>query len=126
MRETVSVCALDISKAFDRVSHSAFVNILLNRKVDKFIVCMLYDWFRSSVSCVRWQGYLSYWFPIKVGVRQGGILSPLFFNVYLDILYQRLKQSGVGCFLYGLFASCLLDADDILLISCPCIAMQNA
>ena len=32
-----------------------------------------------------------------VGVRQGGVLSPLLFNIYVDSFLQRLQSSGVGC-----------------------------
>ena len=122
---TVSICALDISKAFDRVCHSALLNILLSRKVDKFIICMLLNWLSNSSASVRWQGCFSHWFDIKAGVRQGGIMSPLFFNVVGDILFQNLKKLGTGCYLYGLFVSCLLYADDILLISHSCTVMQD-
>ena len=31
------------------------------------------------------------------GVKHGGVLSPLLFNVYLDELILRLREQGVGC-----------------------------
>jgi hypothetical protein len=122
---TVSICALDISKAFDRVCHYALLNILITRKVDKFIICMLHYWLSKCTACVRWQGCFSHWFNIKAGVRQGGIMSPLLFNVYMDVLFQKVKQHRAGCYLYGLFTSCLFYADDILLISHSCSVMQD-
>jgi len=36
-------------------------------------------------------------FSLTVGVRQGGVLSPLLFNIYVDSFIQRLQSSGVGC-----------------------------
>lgn len=122
---TVNICALDIAKAFDKVNHFALLHTLMQRNVDRFIISLLQYWLVNSVACVRWQNCLSYWFPIKAGVRQGGILSPVLFNMYIDVLYQRLKQLGVGCYLFGVFSSCLLYAADILLLSHSYIALQH-
>ena len=36
-------------------------------------------------------------FTTQNGVKQGGVLSPLLFAVYIDELLCKLKQSGYGC-----------------------------
>jgi len=41
--------------------------------------------------CVRWCGILSFWYQLTAGVRQGGILSPVLFAVYMDTLIVRLR-----------------------------------
>lgn len=122
---TVNVCALDISKAFDKVNHYALLCKLISCKVDKFIIGILLNWLSRCCASVRWQNVLSYNFPLLAGVRQGGLLSPLLFNLYIDELYSRLKDSGLGCHLYGLYSGCLLYADDILLLSHSCTALQR-
>ena len=38
-------------------------------------------------------------FTILNGVRQGGILSPKLFSVYMDDLSKLLINSGIGCFI---------------------------
>jgi len=45
------------------------------------------------------------------GVRQGGVLSPILFCIYIDNLLQRLSRSGVGCYLGATFAGSLAYAD---------------
>ena len=48
---------------------------------------------------VRWSNVVSRVFDICAGVRQGGILSPLLFAVYIDGLVglQKLDLIGFGC-----------------------------
>ena len=49
------------------------------------------------------------------GVRQGGILSPIFYCIYVDELVQILSEAGIGCHVRNLFLSILLYADDMCL-----------
>ena len=44
---------------------------------------------------VRWN---SSPFKVSNGVRQGSVLSPILFSVYLDSLLVDLSKSGVGCY----------------------------
>jgi len=46
---------------------------------------------------VRWQGVESRCFYIANGVRQGGILSPYLFRVYVRDLISEVVLSGVEC-----------------------------
>src|SRR5207248_8935104 len=71
---TISISALDISKAFDRVSHYALFSKLLTRKVPKEIINVLLSWYTKSSMQVRWNESLSTCFSVSAGVRQGGVL----------------------------------------------------
>ena len=51
------------------------------------------------------------------GVRQGGILSPILFNLYMDNLSHNLNNSYVGCTLNGIYANHLAYADDMCLMA---------
>ncbi len=54
------------------------------------------------------------------GVRQGGVVSPLMFTVYIDELICRLQKSGIGCFIGQEYYGCLSYADDFVLL-CPSV-----
>ena len=67
---------------------------------------------------VLWKGSYSYEFPIRNGVRQGAVISPLFFSFYIDSLLDILKSSGSGCYISQFYAGCFGYADDLFLL-CP-------
>ena len=51
------------------------------------------------------------------GVRQGGVLSPILFTLYMDDLLKELECLGVGCFWDSLYAGALCYADDLVLLA---------
>ena len=67
---------------------------------------------------VKWNCKLSEPFSVKNGVRQGGILSPLLFSLYMDELLLELKETGIGCHIGNHYFGVLGYADDIVLL-CP-------
>ena len=52
---------------------------------------------------VVWNGILSDYFLAVNGVKQGGVLSPIVFSVYIDGLQVRLMNSNVGCYVSSFF-----------------------
>ena len=91
------MCFLDASKAFDRVKHSVLFSKLVRRGVPGYIGRLLCYWYDRQAMCVRWGNSLSDPFHVNNGVRQGGILSPYLFNVYMDDLSQSLNCCKTGC-----------------------------
>ena len=56
-----------------------------------YILQILIYWYHNQTTCIRWGDLLSTKFKVINGVRQGGILSPYLFNVYVDELSEQLK-----------------------------------
>ena len=50
-------------------------------------------------------------------VRQGGVISPVLFAVYVDDIIERLNDCKLGCFMDDLYLGCIIYADDLILIS---------
>ena len=63
--------------------------------------------------------------PSRLGFRQGGLLSPALFAIYMDEVIKRLKASKLGCCANGVYYGCLVYADDIMLISHSLQVMQR-
>jgi hypothetical protein len=61
-----------------------------------------------------WGSIVSDYFLAVDGVKQGGVLSPILFCLYIDGLLSELSKSGVGCFTGDNFVEALVYADDIV------------
>ena len=73
---------------------------------------------RSQTVCVKWGTVVSPSFNVLNGVRQGGILSPRFFNTYIDDLSNQLSEIKIGCLFNDRIVNHIAYADD-LIVFCP-------
>ena len=64
-------------------------------------------------------------FRLFSGVRQGGILSPVFFCIYIDDVIDKISDLDMGCFIRGFFSGIWLYADDIVLLSATVSGLQH-
>ena len=114
---SVFACCLDASKAFDLVCHEMLFNRLLQREFPVHLTRFLLSWSKDQRMSVRWLTSLSVGFPISNAVRQGGVLSPILFTIYIDELLHDLRNLGVGCFWDSHFAGAFGYADDVVLLA---------
>ena len=73
--------------------------------------------YSSSTSKIKLNGKLSSSFNVTSGVKQGDIISPILFSLYLNDLATGIKDLNLGIDINGYNCSILLYADDIVLIS---------
>ena len=74
--------------------------------------------------CVQWDSNKSELFNVHNGVKQGAIFSPRLLCVYIDDLLNRLKNSGLGCYIGSLYAGSMAYADDLTLLAPTAEAMR--
>ena len=121
----VYVCFIDASKAFDRLNHWTLFKKLLIRNIPLLMVRMFLRWYSLQEFCVRWANCTSSSFYTSNGVRQGGVVSPLFFNIYMNNLSSALTKSNLGCRYNGLVINHLFYADDSCLMATTPRALQS-
>ena len=73
---------------------------------------------------IKWGNSCSTKFRVTNGVKQGRILSPALFNVYMNNLSVSLHHSGIGGSLGGNLINHLCYADDLCLIALSSSGMQ--
>jgi len=110
----VFIAALDAKKAFDRVNHVKLFEKLIERGFPAGIVKVLVDWYGKTFACVKWGNCYSHSLSVRSGIRQGGILFPMLFNIYINSLIGALRYSDVGCHLGDEYIGCIVYADDII------------
>ena len=121
----VFVCFLDLKSAFDRVSYRRLFRKLLYRRVPLYLVRILRNWYESQILYVAWGSSRSSPFTMGNGIRQGSLISPYLFNVYVDELNIRLNAARTGCQLAGSTANNFAYADDLALLAPTARALND-
>jgi len=75
-------------------------------------------------ACVKWGQSLSKPIQLSTGVRQGGVLSPVLFAVYVNDIITNLVCSGYGCQVASMLGV-MMYADDLIFISVSCTDLRQ-
>lgn len=95
------VVDMDLSKCFDRLDHGLILSSIRRRVTDGSILKLIEMFLTSGVMN---EGV---WEATELGSPQGGVVSPLIANIYLDAFDQEMMRRGYRIVRY---------ADDILIL----------
>ena len=98
---------------------------LSSRNCPSFAIRLLANWYSKQMFSVRWDESRSGEFRATNGVRQGGVMSPLLYNVYIDELNTLLSRSLAGCKLDECKINNISYADDMVLLAPSVTALQE-
>ena len=120
-------CFVDLSKAFDTINRHALFYKMSKYNIKGPFLNIVQDMYRNLTYCIKTDDGLSSSFETKIGVKQCCVLSPALFSLYLNDL---TKSFEVGCDPVslgnnGLHISCLMYADDIVLLSQTANGLQK-
>ena len=108
---------MDFSKAFDTISRDKLLRKLLDFGVDGNFFNIIKNIYTNDRVCIKHGEKITDSFGVNLGVKQGCILSPLLFNIFLSdlprVLESAAQSSGAGA---G-HPSSLFWADDIVMFS---------
>ena len=90
---------------------------LLRKGVPRVLLDIVMAMHSNLLCRVKWDNCYSSWFQLSAGVRQGGVLSPDLYCLYVDDLIGILKSLNVGCYVKGIFAAAIFYADDMAVIA---------
>ncbi|GFS04037.1 endonuclease-reverse transcriptase [Elysia marginata] len=108
---------IDFKKAFDRVWHDGLWHVLRGFNIDEGLVKTIESLYMNKNSAVFLNNTIGNSFKTTVGVRQGCLLSPVLFNIFLRIMQDTLNQHSPTISIGGRPLCNLRFADDIDLIA---------
>ena len=120
----VFCCFLDATKAYDRVNYWKLFDIMFQNDAPIAITKLLINWYSNQELNVRWGAVVSDCFSMQNGLRQGSLLSPFLFSVYISSLIDKVLKAKVGCNVAGVVMNILAYADDIVVLAPSWDALQ--
>jgi hypothetical protein len=124
-KSTVNIGVIDLKKAFDKCNIFGVLRALQDNNIDVKIINVLENWFSKSCTTIKWNNIFSKRVPLLTGVKQGGILSPLLFSLFVDVVLTKLEQSCLGCFIGQNCWNSYMYADDLILLSITVTDLQK-
>ena len=113
----VTACLLDCSKAFDKCRFDKLFSKLITKGLPAIVVRVLVFVYEEQTGWVKLSGKRSTSFKLTNGTRQGSVLSPILFSVYLDDLLKELRHLQLGCHIGGYWLGGCGYADDLILMA---------
>jgi len=110
---------IDFKKAFDRVWHEGLWKIMNHFGIQPKLIQLIENLYKNTESAVIVERERTEWFKQTVGVRQGCILSPKLFNLFLEYIMREatIDVEDTGANINGRRVNNLRFADDIDLVA---------
>jgi RNA-directed DNA polymerase len=106
----------DLSKYFDTIPHDELLQCVARRISDKHVLALIKMWLKTPVEERAGTGgkRLTGGKGSKRGTPQGGVISPLLANIYMNRFLKHWRQNGLG---RRLRAHVVVYADDLVILS---------
>lgn len=118
------LCSLDAERCFDSIWHDGLLHKLMP-VLPLHHWLFIHRWYNSTNAHVSFNGCNSFTFKVCRGMRQGSILSPYLFNIFLDDLLVELKAQPEGIRVHDLILNSCAYADDVTLFCATVPGLQK-
>ena len=85
-------CAIDASKAFDKVSRKRLWLKMIEKGISSQVIIAIIKYYEFSYLMVQLGDEFSSLFKSTLGVRQGGVLSPKLFAIYIEDIAEKVNR----------------------------------
>ena len=122
-KENTFACFIDIRKAYDSVCRDALWCSLWDKGIRGRLARVLRAYYSDVQSCCKVGSERTDWFDVETGLRQGCVMSPILFDIFIDGLIGELRAvkrgvpidpGGDPC---GERLNVLAYADDLVLLA---------
>ena len=112
-------CFVDFKKAFDSIWHKGLLYRLLKYNIGGKFYDMIKNLYDKTKCAIKLNDQRTDYFTYSRGVRQGCILSPLLFNLYINELAINFDANSLDCITLpnDFKLNCLFYADDLIILS---------
>jgi hypothetical protein len=86
------IISIDAEKVFKKIQHHFIIKALRKLGVEGMYINILKDIYEKSTANIILNDEKPKPFPLKSGMRQGCLLSPLLFNIVLEFLARAIRQ----------------------------------
>ena len=86
------IISIDAEKAFDKIQHPFMIKTLQKAGIEGTYLNIIKAIYDKPTANIILNGEKLKAFPLKSGTRQGCPLSPLLFNIILEVWPQQLEQ----------------------------------
>lgn len=118
-------CFVDFRKAFDTVIHPGIKFKLKSYQIGGKFYDIISSLYSKNKLCVKLSDKHTTFFKSEIGVRQGDVLSPNLFKLFINDLPKYLQGSPDEVLLNDIPVECLMYADDIVLLSSSRTGLQK-
>ena len=127
-RGKIFACFIDFRKAFDSIWHQGLFYKLIKSKIGGNVYRLIKEMYNKSNCSIKLnRGLCAKPFSYDRGVRQGCVLSPILFNLFINDIPKILESESVNPFVLpnGEKLSCLMYADDLIMLSQTATGLQK-
>ena len=119
-------CFVDFQKAFDSIWHDALFRKLENKGINGNFLELIKNIYSHTKCAVKINTKTTKYFKYKRGVQQGNPLSPLLFNLFINDIFESIKNESPLTLDNVNFINNLMYADDLIILSTTPEGLQKS